>query len=228
MYHKLSYAESDGLTVTINQFESQMQYLQTNGYDIISMQELINHITLKDEILAKKPVLITFDDGYVNNLTYLFPYIEKHKCPVTVFLPTAYIGKCNSWDEGKSDIMSWEQLSSAPKEISFGLHSHKHVSLEQLDDAQIKAELEQNMQSFEGKDINFVPTLAYPFGKFPKKRKKQLASILLELGIKAAFRIGNRHNPIPINAPFFIQRLDIRGDRDFNDFTKKIKWGKLF
>lgn len=228
MYHKLSENDKDGLTVTVNQFKEHLNYLKNNGFEIISIQTLQNHIAQKTKITAKKPVLITFDDGYVNNLTYLFPIVKEQKLPVTVFLPTSYIGKYNAWDEGLAPIMNWDEIASAPNEITFGLHSFTHKNFANLSDVEIIDEVKSNLKSFEGKQLNFTPSIAYPYGKFPKKRTKQLEQILKDLGVEFAFRIGNRHNPLPIKSPYFIQRLDITGNDTMDSFKKKLQWGKWF
>lgn len=93
MYHGITgvhdtVANFDGKHVEKSLFEKQLTFLKKK-YTIISLTDYIN----QKMILPKNAVILTFDDGYANLYTQLFPIIKKEKIPITIFLPTAYIGK---------------------------------------------------------------------------------------------------------------------------------------
>ncbi len=84
MYHAVDdetwgYSE---LFVRPSDMEAQLQYLQDNGYTTIFFSDLAN----LDEI--EKPVLLTFDDGYVDNYTKLYPLLQKYNAKATIFVIT--------------------------------------------------------------------------------------------------------------------------------------------
>ena len=54
-----------------------------------------------------------------------------------------------------------------------------------------------------------------------------MINIFYELGIKAAFRIGNRINKFPFKNKFEINMLDIKGSDSFKKFKLKLKWRKI-
>lgn len=77
--------------VAQEKFEEQLQYLKKH-YSLIAVEEFIEWKEGKKE-LPKNPLLLTFDDGYANCYTQLFPLLKKYNAPAIIFLPTAYIGK---------------------------------------------------------------------------------------------------------------------------------------
>lgn len=81
MYHK----------VVKKSFEKQMLYLKEH-YNVVSEQEVVDFYHKKKE-LPKNSVLITFDDGYLNNYTEAYPILKKYNIPAIIFLTTGFIGK---------------------------------------------------------------------------------------------------------------------------------------
>ena len=71
-------------------FEEQMNYLNKN-YKVISLREAITKINNKEEI--KNTVVITFDDGYVNNYLYAYPILKKLNLPATIYVTSEFIDK---------------------------------------------------------------------------------------------------------------------------------------
>jgi len=75
--------------VTTEQFESQMKFIRTR-MNPISLSKAVRHLQEKKPF-PRKSVVVTFDDGYANNLFYGEKILKNFKIPVTVFLATNYI-----------------------------------------------------------------------------------------------------------------------------------------
>ncbi len=75
MYHQVSRDRRDPLTVTVDQFASQLDYLAAEGYRSITCRELIAHLD-HGAALPDRGVLLTFDDGYLNNLELAYPLLK--------------------------------------------------------------------------------------------------------------------------------------------------------
>ena len=89
MYHGFTISQkTSDYVINIQDFENDIIYLKENGFSFINTQDLINYV-YHNKTLPKKPVMITFDDGYLNNYTYAFPVIKKHNVKV-VISPIAY------------------------------------------------------------------------------------------------------------------------------------------
>lgn len=78
-----------GMCVTRNSFSRQMTFLQKR-YSPIKLNELVSKLT-NDEQLPDRSVAVTFDDGWIDNLTVAFPILERLNLPATIFLPTDMI-----------------------------------------------------------------------------------------------------------------------------------------
>ncbi len=223
MYHKVSPEHADDLTVTVSQLEAHLQYLHTNGYQVLPLQRLLTLVS-GGEALPARSVFLTFDDGYLNNLQYAYPVLEKYQAHATIFLPTHYIGKTSSWDQQAEDLLNISQLQSLnPALVSFGLHSHVHRSYQAMTIEEITSDLQQNISYLTENGIPFVQAFAYPYGKRPKNKAilKLMKDQMKSAGIVAAFRIGNRLNR-SISDAYELQRLDIRGTDTPEDFRKKL------
>lgn len=224
MYHKVTPEHTDDLTVSVSQLEQHLQFLQSNGYQILPMARLAASVSAKEKLPAKA-VFLTFDDGYLNNLQYAYPILLEYNAPATIFLPTNYIGSKSTWDKNADDLMSIDQLKSLnPSLISFGLHSHTHQSYKNLGIDSITDDLKNNLQYFRENALPFVPAFAYPYGGRPKNKMllQQMKEKMQAMGIVIAFRIGNRLNR-SFNDAYEIQRLDIKGTDSMKIFQKKLK-----
>src|SRR6218665_593453 len=224
MYHKVLPDYTDDLTVSVAQLEEQLQFLQSKGYQVLPLDQLRACIAEQVELPAKA-VFITFDDGYLNNLKYAYPLLEKYNVPATIFLPTNFIGQRSSWDTEADDLMSIEQLKALnPALISFGLHSHAHKNYKALAIDEITDDLRNNIRYFSENALSFVPAFAYPYGGRPKDKATlhQMKEKMQALGITMAFRIGNRLNR-SFKDVYELQRLDMKQTDSLEIFQKKLK-----
>ncbi|MFN4147748.1 MAG: polysaccharide deacetylase family protein [Runella sp.] len=225
MYHKIDPTRQDMLTVSTSQLEQHLLYLQNEGFVFLPLQNLLH--------LSSPPangIILTFDDAYLNNLTYAYPILKKYNTCATIFVPTAYVNGTNAWDLQPEPLLSLEQLRQLDSEIfSLGLHSHRHQHYGKLSVEEISNDLTQNIAFFHQNNLEFIPAFAYPYGGRPKSKiiKKQMQQQMKHLGIEMAFRIGNRLNAWPLRNRYEIQRIDIRGTDSFEDFKRKVRWGKL-
>lgn len=230
MYHKVSILHQDFLTVSCPQLEEQLCYLQRKNYTFISLQQFIDYKN-NGTPLPHKPVLCTFDDGYLSNFELALPILEKYKAKAVIFVPTAYIGQTSAWDFNPEYLMSVEQLKALPPHlIELGLHSHQHQNYKHLSFQEIKQDLEQCLRVFKQLALPFVPAFAYPYGGRPKNASLlgQMKDLFRANGIEIAFRIGNRINPFQIKDYFEINRIDVRGTDSLEAFKRKVRWGKIF
>ncbi|WP_315817158.1 polysaccharide deacetylase family protein [Paraflavitalea speifideaquila] len=231
MYHKVcANGTADLLTVPANVLESQLHYLQQEGYQTILLSELVNHIRLGSP-LPEKPVLITFDDGYRDNFTTAYPIFEKFGMKTNIFLVPAFLQEAvGKGTMGTSPYLWLEDIEAMdPGLVEYGLHSFDHKSYKTLPNKAVEADLHQCKTALSAMGIPFQPCLAFPYGAYPKKnamKHLEFQKSLAACNIVAAFRIGNRLNALPLNNPLLIQRLDIQGGNNFKKFTRLLRKGK--
>jgi peptidoglycan/xylan/chitin deacetylase (PgdA/CDA1 family) len=227
LYHSISADGSkNALTVTKEQLEEQFRHLQAKGYSTILLSELIAYYD-HQRPLPPNPVLITFDDGFRDNLEIAYPLAIKYKLKINFFLVPAFmiIGEYKDRPCLRADDM--QRLD--PAHVEVGLHSYAHSSYAELSSAKIEADIERCRLSMRTMGVAWQPCLAYPYGAYPRRKgldQTRLFEILEEKGIRLAFRIGNRLNPLPLRRQFLIQRLDIRGDEPFLKYRLGLAFGK--
>lgn len=146
----------DSLSITPDLFEKQMNYLESNGFNTISLDTL--YAALKGGLLPPKPVVLTFDDGYVDFYVNAFPILERHHIHATSFIPTSLIGG--------GYYMSWNQIKEIQGSglISFEAHSLTHPNLVSLSPGVAKNQITESRKVLEseiGVPVNFF---AYPYG----------------------------------------------------------------
>ncbi len=86
-YHRIN-KNGDWFGIDTNVFEQQIKYLSRN-FNLISLKDFFK--ILNKEIIVKKPLLITFDDGYLDNYTDAYPVLKKYSAPAGLFLTTDFI-----------------------------------------------------------------------------------------------------------------------------------------
>ena len=184
----------------------------------------------KKSLLPDRPVLITFDDGYLNNLEVAYPLLQKYQFKAVIFIPTAFIGTEILQDGYPTLHMNIEQLKKMdPSLIEFGLHSHFHKNYEEITLQDIEKDLDICLNILNSHQIPFVPALAYPYGARPKLDivLKQMKELLKRKGIKVAFRIGNKVNSFSPADFYELKRIDIIGNDSFRAFKTKLKKGRI-
>lgn len=104
-YHRVVDTPQDpyGITVSPQNFAEQLEALRQYA-NLVPLQELVQ--TLEDGSLPRRAVVVTFDDGYADNLYCAKPLLERHQIPATVFVATGQIGREFWWDELEYRILS--------------------------------------------------------------------------------------------------------------------------
>ena len=90
MYHKVNDLRGNPVTVPVALFEEQMAQIRDLGYRVVSADAVLDHFT-RGVALPPKAVLITFDDGYRDNLRNAAPVLQRFGYPAVVFVPIGYL-----------------------------------------------------------------------------------------------------------------------------------------
>lgn len=149
--------QRDALSVSPDKFEAQMDYLSKNGYTPITLDTLYGIFNGQVSIPAK-PVVLTFDDGYIDFYTTAFPILRRFNFHAVSFIPTGLIGG--------SYYMNWNQIKEIQSSglVTFEAHTVSHANLPSLGFAAALAQLTDSknvLQAHTGYPVNFA---AYPYG----------------------------------------------------------------
>ena len=129
MYHSLvkDASRAAQYVCSIGQVESDLAWLRDNGFQCVSLEQLIAFADGRGA-LPPKPVLITLDDGYRNNLTLLPPLLEQYgaRAVISVVGEYADIYTASGEDGSPHTCMSWEDLARAAGTQRLELANHSY------------------------------------------------------------------------------------------------------
>jgi peptidoglycan/xylan/chitin deacetylase (PgdA/CDA1 family) len=88
MFHEIQRdCRSELITgASVELFEYSLSWLQREGWAIVSLQECIQRLARGDQ--SRRYAVVTFDDGYRDNVSVALPILERHNAPFTMYVPT--------------------------------------------------------------------------------------------------------------------------------------------
>lgn len=224
MYHMVNDRALAGpkpnLAVSPKIFAIHLWWLRINGWSFARLSEVI------ESSPRPKTVVLTFDDGYLDNLTQMLPILRKNNARATVFLiadrARLFAGGLNDGSPLApmlSDANVRELLSSGL--IELGSHTLNHVRLVDLD------KTEKTQQIITGKNALIeafdvpVKTFAYPFGLYDDESLE----IVKKAGFIAAVTTQKGISDLG-EAPFELSRVKISGGDYLVNFPIQVRIGK--
>lgn len=156
MYHAVSDQTwgLEGLFLSPSDMEAQLKYLTENGYDPIFFSDL-PHL---DQY--RKPVILTFDDGYNNNYTDLYPLLQKYNVKATIFVIPSSVGGQYSMTAAQIKEMADSGL------VSIQSHTQDHKELASLSADQQKQQFAQSQLAIARMTGRIPSVLSYPSGSY--------------------------------------------------------------
>lgn len=195
----------DELFVKPERMEEQLQYLTENGYDPIFFEDLYN-IDQYD-----KPVILTFDDGYADNYTNLFPLLQKYNVKATVFVITNLVGNAYYLTEAQIQEMADSGL------VSIQSHTLSHPYLDSMNIDEQRVELEESKLQITRLSKREPFVLCYPTGRYD--------SDTLEI-IGESYHMGIKMNGglyTTGDSPFEINRYYISRDTSTSSYISRLE-----
>jgi len=186
MYHYVSElpphadATRRGLTVTPEIFKSHMQYLHDQGYTTISLYDLNDALT-KGTPLPPKPIVLTFDDGYVDAYTNVFPVLKQFGFIGTFFVITSRP------DANDPVYMSWSEIKEMSNAgMSMEPHTKDHVDLRQRDHAFLIYQMQGSIESLAAYTGRTPHMFDYPVGHYDAATLRVAKELDVWIGVSTA------------------------------------------
>ena len=173
VYHQIDEAPLKGapfrsLYVAPAAFARQMHLLRILGYQGLSMAGLLPYLAGEKR---GKVVGITFDDGYLNNLTHALPVLQRHGFSSTCYAVSQRLGQTNVWDLSQGiaqtplmDAAQLRQWAAAGQEV--GAHTRHHVALPQCGPDTSLEEMSLCRSELESVSGSVVTNFCYPYGQY--------------------------------------------------------------
>jgi peptidoglycan/xylan/chitin deacetylase (PgdA/CDA1 family) len=160
-YHRVHTMPAVGqpdLIVDPANFAAELKALHDGGYHAISQSQLFQAL-YDGKPLPPKPVLISVDDGYVDDVRTILPDLERWHMVATFFVITGRMT-----EPGFLDASQIRELDRAGMDV--GDHTAHHVDLPLLTPSQLQAETAGSRKTLEAVLGHPVYFFAYPFGRF--------------------------------------------------------------
>ncbi len=211
LYHRVNDRLRDGVTVGIKQFEHQMSYVSDN-HQVVSVESLVAGTYPRDS--TNPVVVVTFDDGYLDNYENALPILARYSMPAAFFVATGFINTNRPFIHDLKRLghglpnMSWDQLREMER-LGFGIGSHTvdHVNLAQIPLADAHRQLVDSKHTLERELGCRDAFIAYPFGR-KTDITQQVINLIKTIGYKACFSGYGGWNRPTID-PFDIRRVPI-------------------
>jgi peptidoglycan/xylan/chitin deacetylase (PgdA/CDA1 family) len=223
MYHKVqAIPPAPGYLrnyVLPEQFERQMAALKAWGYTPISLEQWLE-IRANHQVSPKRPIALTFDDGYRSVYENAWPVLCRQSMKATVFLVAGCIGETNRWDanEPQQPLLNRAEIAEMQAGgIRFGSHTCSHRPLTDLPQAEVVDELTSSRTALETLLGQPVTTLAYPYNK----QNRQVRAFARRAGYRAAVIGRGRLNARWTNL-YALMRIAVYAETPFEEFERRL------
>ncbi len=201
LYHYVEYVKDPGDTIrkSLNiipaVFDEEVKTLKNAGYTFLTPKDLADILDEKMK-LPIRSVVLTFDDGYKDFYTDVFPILKKYNAKAVAFIVPNFLNKPNNMDTW----MLKEILKSGLVEI--GAHTMNHSYLSGLPLKRVKYEVEESKNYLEKNLSVPIVSFAYPYGAFDN----QAIEVVKNAGFKTAITTINGTLITDTNR-FFLYRI---------------------
>lgn len=188
--------------------ESDMLWLKEHGYRTVTAAQLADFCEGSGE-LPEKPVILSFDDGQLNNLTYVMPLLQKHDMCASFSIVGRYCeAACEEAEP--SDLYSYMDISDLITLTQSGRAELLNHSYDMHELSERRGALQKSTESFEEyrriffndtfaaqrlikENCGFAPVCyAYPYG-FSCAASRALVKIC---GFKCSFGVEEKLNTV--------------------------------
>jgi peptidoglycan/xylan/chitin deacetylase (PgdA/CDA1 family) len=215
MYHKVNDFWPNPTTVPTDVFADQMELLAELGYVVVSLEAVRDHY-LAGAALPEGAVLITFDDGYRDNLVNALPVLQAHGYPAVLFVPIAFLhdGRPLPHEESlqvlgvTNETLDWDELAELEAGgIRIESHGIGHRPVSELEPGEALREIALSKLKLEDRLGREVEAFAFVKGSQADYRPEH-ASLVQQAGYKLAFTSVSGANG-PATDRFRLRRYNV-------------------
>jgi peptidoglycan/xylan/chitin deacetylase (PgdA/CDA1 family) len=221
MYHSVN-PDPDDYSITPQRFHEHMS-LVARHFSVIALKDI--HQAFPDA--AERKVIVTFDDAFLDILGHVLPSLTEFRIPVTVFVPTGFVGRYNDWDLALSNVtrkrimgVNELRLLSASGLVDFGSHTVDHLRMSKLTLRDMELQAVRSRGWLEDTLGKPVTTFSYPFGQ-RDDFTSATTNVLVEAGYDVAVTTcwGTRNSASNVMS---LRRIHFKEDEDLSTVHAKM------
>ncbi len=220
MYHRVTDEPVKGskynVFITKDNLRNHLVFLRNQGFETVTFGDFLQRK------LPKKPIVLTFDDGYEDMDRNLLPLLREFQMKAVVYVLGDRKHRINFWDTSKGEpeatLLSAEQIRELSESgwVEIGAHSLSHRKLTELPIVEMEKEVKESKKNLEELLDKPVHSFAYPYGDLNGEVKRAVR----EAGYSFGIAVGT--GPTRIGADLMeIRRVHMFPDTAGFDFLKK-------
>lgn len=226
MYHAIGAPgeRPSRFVISKRRLRRQLDWIRFCKRPVLTLDEYVGH-RLRNELPPPGAVVLTFDDGYVDNAEVV-PLLRRHGYTATIFLVTAHVGDANRWDGagplGGRPLLSWQAAKDLQAAgLAIGSHSVSHPRLGELDADDAAREIQGAGAAITSNLGSRPAHFAYPFGS----ATDTVRSLVADAGYDSACSIepGANGPAVPLDN---LRRLEVTGTRSLLRFAVDLWLGR--
>jgi peptidoglycan/xylan/chitin deacetylase (PgdA/CDA1 family) len=216
------------ISVPRETFTRQMSFLASNGYNILTLEQLPEQLKNRE---LKRAIVITFDDGYRDNYLNALPVLKKNNIKANIFISTDYISSDGlfPWLKITGEIKAYalkseewlpltrDQILDMRNDFVIGSHAQSHTELNNLGQEKVTAELTGSRDKLErllGKPVKYF---CYPFGEPDKKVREAVGKAGYEIAVTSRWGSNGVKSDL-----LCLKRITIEGTDSIGRFIRKV------
>lgn len=242
MYHGVLKSKQGIYIVSPTQLENDLNAVKAAGYTFVTVKEVEAYASGTGD-LPKKPLLVTFDDGYYNNYYYALPILKK--CGAKALLSVVGAYTAYSTDSGDKDNpnyshVTWEEIGELARSGVFEIGNHTydmHRYSPRFGASQKKGESAESYKTALRRDVGrlqetlykksgVVPVaFAYPFGKYNDTARE----VLTDMGFTVLLTCNEGVSTVRRGDPssvLCLKRFNRDGRLSTAELLKEVETGK--
>ena len=216
LYHSITDREAgkfSSFTLSPATFEAHLDLIMRRGHTVLSVSDLVEHIDSGGP-LPERPVVITFDDGFLDLAEHAWPALAERRLPATAYVTTGFLDRPDQPRRPEHwgglpllDATALVDLDRAGLEI--GAHSVSHPQLDCISPSAATAQVRDSKAALEALLRHPVDSFAYPFGHFDESVRQAVVGA----GFTSACGVKNCLSSLTDDR-FALARLTVRNDWD--------------
>ncbi len=239
MYHSIVADDTKGgdYSITKVNLEKDLMYLEDHGYTAIFTRDLVDYVQ-KGTPLPPKPVIITFDDGFLNNLTYGLPLLKKYNMKAVVSVVGSYCQKFTDTPDPnpKYAYLTWNDIVIMKHSGYFEIENHSY-DMHSISSARKGSRINKGESFKDYQNVFIADTFknhyalidncritpqayTYPYGFYTSESTQ----ILKNIGYKATYTCDEKPNYITRNPGclYGLSRYNRPNSMTTDQFMKKL------
>ncbi len=219
LYHQILPNPTNSITTAPQVFDQQMKTLYELGFKTITLDQLYANLT-RGKPLPKKPVLITFDDGWKNQYQNAIPILLKYKFKAAFFVNPQTISFKNRIFMNTVDLVD---LDKHGFDVQSHTWAHSNLVIKRGEapaayNVRLTHELRDSKVWLERLLKKRMKYFAYPYGFYNSFVVKAVA----DSGYKMAFTVNSGKNMEGEQSPFLLKRTIIFRNTSFKNFIDNL------